>query len=140
MEDTPRGTAEVAAATTEPSAHPATTGDVNLERTGVAGVAPPVEGVHAEHAHPGPREYVRVALILAAVTAVEVGLYYTDLTGLVLVSMLVGLAFIKFGMVAAYFMHLKFDGRLLRQLFITGIVLALSVWAVVLFTMDVLFH
>ena len=116
-----------------------TSGDTNLERTGVAGVAPPVPGVHAEHAHPGPRKYVWVAVILAVVTAVEVGLYYTALSGLVLVAMLVGLAFVKFGMVAAYFMHLKFDGRLLSRLFVTGILLALGVYSVALVTMDVLF-
>jgi cytochrome c oxidase subunit 4 len=122
MEDTTRGTAEVVSA------------------TGVVGVAPPVEGGHAEHAHPGPRKYVGVAAVLAVITAVEVGLYYTSLTGLVLVALLLGLAVVKFGMVAAYFMHLKFDGRLLRRLFTTGIVLALSVYAVALFTLDVLFR
>ncbi|HEY3238443.1 MAG TPA: cytochrome C oxidase subunit IV family protein [Acidimicrobiia bacterium] len=106
----------------------------------VATVAPPVEGVPADHAHPGQRKYVTVALILAVVTAVEVGLYYTDLTGLLLVSPLLGLAFVKFGMVAAYFMHLKFDGRLLRRLFVTGIVLALTIYSVALFTLDVLLH
>lgn len=106
----------------------------------VATAAPPVAGAHTDHAHPGQREYVTVALILAVVTAVEVGLYYTDLTGLLLVSPLLGLAFVKFGMVAAYFMHLKFDGLLLRRLFVTGIVLALTVYSVALFTMDVLLN
>jgi cytochrome c oxidase subunit 4 len=133
-------TTEETAATTEPAALPATSGDVNLERTGVAGVAPPVEDVHAELAHPSPAKYVGVALILAVVTAIEVALYYTTLTGELLVALLLGLAVIKFGMVAAYFMHLKFDGRLLRRLFVTGIVLAASVYAVALFTMDVLFR
>jgi cytochrome c oxidase subunit IV len=116
----------------------ATTGDVNLERTGVAAVGPPIEGVHAEPAHPEPRTYVVVAVILAVVTAVEVGLYYTSLSGLLLVCPLVGLAFVKFGMVAAYFMHLRFDGRLLRRLFVTGIILALSVYTVALVTLDLL--
>ncbi len=114
--------------------------DVNLQRTGVAGVAPPVEGVPSGHAHPGPEKYVSVAVILAVVTAVEVGLYYTDLSGLPLVSLLLGLAFVKFGMVVAYFMHLKFDGRLLRRLFGTGVVLAVAVYTVALLTLDLLFH
>ena len=92
------------------------------------------------HAHPGARRYVEVAAFLAVVTAAEVGLYYTELTGLVLISILVGLAAIKFGMVAAYFMHLKFDGRLLRRLFATGIVLAFSVFTVALVTLDVLIN
>ena len=131
MEETTSGTPKPAAATT---------GDVNLQRTGVAGVAPPVEEVHAEVAHPAPRTYVGVAVILAVVTAVEVALYYTALSGPLLVSLLLGLAIVKFGLVAAYFMHLRFDGRLLRRLFVTGIVVALGVYSIALFTMDVLFH
>jgi cytochrome c oxidase subunit 4 len=97
-----------------------------------------VDGSHQEHAHPGTALYVGVAVVLAVVTAVEVGLYYTSLTGPRLVSLLVGLAALKFGMVAAYFMHLKFDGRLLRRLFGTGIALAGGVYTVALFTLDVL--
>ncbi|MGH9035528.1 MAG: cytochrome C oxidase subunit IV family protein [Acidimicrobiia bacterium] len=108
-----------------------------LEGVEVDVVAPAGDGAHA---HPGARRYVEVAAILAAITAVEVGLYYTSLSGLLLVSILVGLAVIKFGMVAAYFMHLKFDGQLLRRLFLTGIVLAVSVFTIALVTMDVLLH
>ena len=93
---------------------------------------------HDAHAHPTPSKYVGIALILAVVTAIEVALYYIDLTDKLLVALLLGLAFIKFGMVAAYFMHLKFDGRLLRRLFVTGILLALGVYTVALVTMDVL--
>jgi cytochrome c oxidase subunit 4 len=52
----------------------------------------------------------------------------------------VGLAAVKFGMVAAYFMHLKFDGLLLRRLFVTGIILAFSVFTIALVTMDVLLN
>jgi cytochrome c oxidase subunit 4 len=120
--------------------HPTTTttGDTNLERTGVAAVAPPVEGVHAEVHHPDARTYIIVAAVLAVVTGIEVGLYYTDLSVITLVSLLLGLAAIKFGMVAAYFMHLRFDGRLLRRLFLTGIILAAGVYAIFLFTMDIL--
>jgi cytochrome c oxidase subunit 4 len=93
---------------------------------------------HDEHSHPTPLKYVGIAVILALVTAVEVVLYYINLPDKLLVALLLGLAFIKFGMVAAYFMHLKFDGRLLRRLFVTGIVLALAVYTVALVTLDVL--
>ena len=90
--------------------------------------------------HPPPKQYVQVAIALAAVTAVEVGLYYTDLGGYWLVGILMVLALVKFAMVAAYFMHLKFDSILLRRFFVTGIILAICVFAVYLFTMDVLLH
>ncbi len=91
-----------------------------------------------EDGHPNSAHYVWIAVILAAVTAVEVALYYTPLSGLPLVSVLMGLAVIKFGMVVAYFMHLRFDSRLLRRVFLTGVVLAGFLYSLVLFTMDVL--
>jgi cytochrome c oxidase subunit 4 len=104
-----------------------------------APAASPPATVHDDGgAHPGQAHYIRVAVILAVVTAIEVGLYYTDLGGLSLVALLAGLAVVKFGMVAAYFMHLRFDGQLLRRLFVTGIVLACSVYFVALVTLDVL--
>jgi cytochrome c oxidase subunit IV len=113
------------------------------ETTATAELAPapgPVEEVaHDAHAHPSPAQYVGIAVILALITAVEVGIYYLNLPDKLLVAMLLGLAFIKFSMVAAYFMHLKFDGRLLRRLFITGICLAAVVYFVALITLDLLF-
>lgn len=96
-------------------------------------------GPHDAHAHPSPLKYVGVAMILAFVTAVEVALYYLNLPSKLLVALLMGLAFFKFSMVVAYFMHLKFDGRLLRRLFVTGIILAVAVYTVALLTLDVLF-
>jgi cytochrome c oxidase subunit IV len=105
----------------------------------VVGVAdaPPTSDPHAEE-HPDDGVYVRVAAILAIVTAVEVGLYYTDLSGISLVAILMGLATIKFGMVVAYFMHLRFDARLLRRLFVTGVLLAGFVFSIALVTLDIL--
>ena len=94
--------------------------------------------VHDAHAHPTPLKYVLIAMILAVVTAIEVGLYYIEMPDKLFVAILLGLAFIKFSMVAAYFMHLKFDGRLLRRLFITGILLAGAVYTVALVTLDML--
>ena len=94
--------------------------------------------IHTQDTHPDDGVYVRVAAILAVVTAIEVGLYYTDLSGIQLVSLLVGLAAIKFGMVVAYFMHLRFDARLLRRLFVTGVILAGFVFSIALFTLDIL--
>jgi cytochrome c oxidase subunit IV len=41
---------------------------------------------------------------------------------------------VKFTMVAAYFMHLKFDSKIFRRLFIVGILLALAVYGVALWT------
>jgi cytochrome c oxidase subunit 4 len=68
--------------------------------------------------------YVKVAAILAIITAAEVSLpYIADVEGAVLVAMLVMMA-VKFFMVGAYFMHLKDDANLLRRVFIGGLALA----------------
>ena len=112
-----------------------------MEQTAVVEVEASHESHDAQahaHEHPSPSKYVGVAAILAVVTGIEVGLYYLELADRLLVALLMGLAVIKFGMVAAYFMHLKFDGRLLRRLFITGIALAVGVYTVALLTLDVL--
>jgi cytochrome c oxidase subunit IV len=98
--------------------------------------APAVAG---ERPHPGPGEYIRVALILAAVTAVEVGLFYvTSLPDGVLSALLLVLMVVKFAMVALWFMHLRFDSPLFRRFFITGIVLALAIYTAVLLTFGLL--
>jgi cytochrome c oxidase subunit 4 len=92
------------------------------------------------HDHPEPAQYVRIAVILAVATAIEVLIYYIDLPAKLMVAVLVGLASVKFALVAAYFMHLKFDAGLLRRVFLTGIILACVVYAIALFTLKVLFH
>lgn len=98
-----------------------------------AGVTPhPVE-----HSHPGPAEYVRIAAILAVVTLAEVALYYFDLPHAVLVVTLLVLSALKFFLVAMWFMHLKFDAPIFRRLFVVGIVLAVAVYSIVLFTFRV---
>ncbi|MDP8992695.1 MAG: cytochrome C oxidase subunit IV family protein [Actinomycetota bacterium] len=101
-------------------------------------VDPPAEESPGDHgAHPTDALYVKVALILAVVTLVEVGLYYTKFSQTATNMALIALAAIKFVMVAAYFMHLKFDNKLLRRLFVTGFVLAASVYVAYLMTLGV---
>ncbi|HJR45453.1 MAG TPA: cytochrome C oxidase subunit IV family protein [Actinomycetota bacterium] len=86
------------------------------------------------HDHPTPRKYVWIAVILAVVTAAEVAIYYIPSLESLLVPLLVVFATVKFIMVALYFMHLKFDSKLFRRLFVTGIVLAFAVFTIVLLT------
>jgi cytochrome c oxidase subunit IV len=91
-----------------------------------------------EHTHPSPAKYVGIAMLLAVITALEVGLYYIDMPEALLVIFLMILAFLKFTLVAAFFMHLKFDSPMLRRVFIAGIILAGLVYTVALFTLRVL--
>ncbi len=95
----------------------------------------PIEHVEYEehHAeHPSPRVYVGIFILLSIVTAVEVAIYYLNMPDWMLVAGLMVFAVIKFFYVARYFMHLKFDERVFRMLFITGIVTALFVFSIVL--------
>ena len=82
--------------------------------------------------HPQPRQYVFIGVVLAIVTAIEVAIYYMDIPSGVLVSFLLVFALIKFILVGSWFMHLKFDSRVFRMLFITGIVTALLIFTVML--------
>jgi cytochrome c oxidase subunit IV len=95
----------------------------------------PVQHVeyHDHHAeHPTPRAYVWVAILLAVVTAIEVAIYYFNLPDWALIAGLMVFALVKFLFVARWFMHLKFDERVFRMLFITGIITALFVFSIVL--------
>lgn len=82
--------------------------------------------------HPGPRQYVVIAVILAIVTAAEVAIYYIPALEDWLVPFLIVFSVIKFVLVGLYFMHLKFDSLIFRRLFIVGIVLAFIVFTIVL--------
>ena len=101
-------------------------------------VTPTAEAPREEHEldhHPSPRKYVWVAIILAIVTAIEVAIYYIDSIAsnhALLITSLLFFAVIKFVMVGGYFMHLKFDSPIFRRFFVTGLVLAMVVFGIVL--------
>jgi cytochrome c oxidase subunit 4 len=77
--------------------------------------------------------YVRIALILAAITALEVSTYYVDFGWLFMPALMIMMV-IKFVMVVSYFMHLKFDNKLFSWLFYTGLILAVGVYCAALAT------
>jgi cytochrome c oxidase subunit 4 len=90
---------------------------------------------HAEH-HPSAMEYLQIGAILTVVTAIEVALYYIDLDFTLLCILLILLSIAKFGLVVAWFMHLKFDSRLFTIAFATGLVTAMAVFAAALATLN----
>lgn len=102
-----------------------------------------IEQIHDEHAaahagHPSPKEYVRIFLILAAITTGEVVLYYVrDGLGAWFIPMLFGLAFTKFALVVLWFMHLKFDDRRFARFFLMGLAGASTLYLVVLISFRV---
>ena len=80
------------------------------------------------HAHPTNQAYVRIAIILAIITLVEVVIYYIPTLRPALVPALLVLSVAKFLMVVGFFMHLRFDTRLYRFMFAAGLVVTLGVY------------
>ena len=84
-----------------------------------------------EH-HPTPREYVQIAVVLAVLTAMEIGASYVALPHWVFLTTLILLMTLKFALVAGWFMHLKYDTKLYTRLMITGLSGAVVLYAIVL--------
>lgn len=80
--------------------------------------------VAMERPHPTPARYVLIAVVLTAVTVVEVGVYYIDALRSAFLAIFLGLSAVKFALVAMFYMHLRFDSRLFSVLFFGGLVLA----------------
>jgi cytochrome c oxidase subunit IV len=79
--------------------------------------------------HPTPRQYVNIALLLAVLTALEVGTYFFEF-GPFAVPMLILLMVVKFLYVAGWFMHLKFDHKFFKQIVTVGLGFALVLYAI----------
>lgn len=91
--------------------------------------------MNEEHTPTSPKFYWKIALVLAALTAFEVALFYIDRElGLGLLNRLVLILFssLKFVIVVGWFMHLRYEKPLLNRFFTAGFVLAVSLYAIVL--------
>jgi cytochrome c oxidase subunit 4 len=99
--------------------------------------APEEEYEILEHTgdHPDALEYIKIGLILAVITAVEVAIYYVDMADGLLLVILLTLSAAKFVLVALWFMHLRFDNRMLSVAFSSGIVLVTALFVIVLSTL-----
>jgi cytochrome c oxidase subunit 4 len=92
----------------------------------------PAPAPRRHSAHPNPKEYVRIAIVLFIITAMEVSTYYLKPPRSLLVPVLFVFTVIKFTLVVLWFMHLKFDSRVYSRFFLMGISLALTLYIVVL--------
>ena len=79
-------------------------------------------GRPGEHATVGT--YVRVALVLTGVTALEVGVIYVRQLAPIIVPLLLAMSAAKFALVALFFMHLRYESRALAFLFVGPLILA----------------
>ena len=69
------------------------------------------------------RTYLKIFFVLFGLTILEVGITYIPIAKWALALVLITLAFTKAGLVAAFYMHLKMEGKLLYLVCATPIVL-----------------
>ncbi len=89
-----------------------------------------------DHAHPTPGLYLKVAVVLFVLTALEVLAYEVghrptwplhNVVEPLVVPILLILSAAKFALVAMFYMHLKQDSKLFTNLFVWPILLAAAV-------------
>ncbi|MSR03755.1 MAG: cytochrome C oxidase subunit IV [Gemmatimonadetes bacterium] len=89
-----------------------------------------------DHSHPTPALYLKVAVVLFVLTALEVLAYEVGrrptwplhaLVEPLVVPILLILSAAKFALVAMFYMHLKQDSKLFTNLFVWPIILAAAV-------------
>jgi len=91
-------------------------------------------GHAAEHAHPTPKTYAKIAGVLCLITLVEFMMFpkspighYLLFLGWLFVPILIVLSSIKFALVAMFYMHLKFDHPVFTRLLIGGLIIGAGV-------------
>ena len=91
---------------------------------------------HAEgHDHPTDMTFIKVAVILAIITALETSTYWwpESMHTIGIATLLIMMA-IKFFVIVSWFMHLRFDSKWFSFLFYIGMVLAVGCYMVALLT------
>ncbi len=92
--------------------------------------------------HPKPAQYVMIAAILCVITGMEITVSYLDgdIPSAIIIVLLLVMGFVKFFLVASYFMHLRTDRPIFRRFFILGGVSAIILYCIVLATLHVGFR
>lgn len=78
---------------------------------------------HEEHGL-RPRQYVGIGIFLTVVTAIELAVSYSGMSTGIMIAILLILSGIKFAVVVAFFMHLRFESPLLARVFSGSFLLA----------------
>ena len=79
---------------------------------------------HGEPGHASTATYFKVAAILAVVTTLELLIIYIRQVAPILIPLLLVMSAAKFALVVLFFMHLRYDSRVLTLLFVAPLVLA----------------
>ena len=82
------------------------------------------EGI--EHPHPTWSTYWKVAVILTLITGIEVWIYYIPafVASRAFVPALLIMSAVKFGIVVLFYMHLRYDHKLFKSLFVGPLLVA----------------
>ena len=98
-----------------------------MDRDLHARVPDSVDAAHPPAAHADVGTYVKVAVILTVVTAMEFAAIYIRALTPILVPLLLVMSAAKFALVVLFFMHLRYDSRVLAALFVGPLVVAIGV-------------
>ena len=93
--------------------------------------------VQDQHRHPTVATYLSVAVVLAVITVIEVGVFYVPVFKAILAPVLLTLSAVKFTLVVMFFMHLKSDHRLFAVVFTLPLMIAAAVIVALLFLFGV---
>jgi cytochrome c oxidase subunit 4 len=80
-----------------------------------------------QQAHATVATYIKVALVLTAVTGIEVAAIYIRALTPILIPTLLVLSLAKFSLVVLFFMHLRYDSRVLSVLFVGPLLVAIAI-------------
>ncbi|HXG15160.1 MAG TPA: cytochrome C oxidase subunit IV family protein [Calidithermus sp.] len=76
--------------------------------------------------HASVATYLKVAAILAIITALEFGVIYIRRLAPIVVPLLLVMSAAKFALVALFFMHLRYEGRSVTTLFVGPLLIAIG--------------
>jgi caa(3)-type oxidase subunit IV len=103
--------------------------------------------VHKERSHPTAGLYLKVAVVLFALTALEVYAFEVTrrgspaglarIVGPLIIPILVVLSAAKFALVAMFYMHLKQDAKLFSGLFVFPLIIAVALVAALIMLFSV---
>ena len=82
---------------------------------------------HGPGEHASTATYVKIAIVLSVITALEVGVIYVRQLAPIIVPLLIAMAVAKFALVALFFMHLRYDSRVLSALFVGPLIIATGI-------------
>ncbi len=87
---------------------------------------------HGGHAHAGPKLYWIFAVILCVITFMEWIIFKEKdkfgISNTVMIWTLLSLSLVKFVMVCGWYMHLRFDSKILTNIFVFSGLLAMAVF------------